>query len=492
MTPELWGLIHRLHEVEKLSQREIIRQLRCSWHTVSAALASPERVPVAQRNRSSKLDAHQERIATLLAKYPSLSAVRIAEELRKHGYTGKLSILRTYLRSRRSGGSRVYHEVLWEPGEAMQVDWGSCGRVRIGETWRRVSVFVAVLCYSRLIYICFSLDEKKESFYRGIVEALAFFGGSPRKIISDNLKAAVVDGHGPTARFHPEYHQLCGLYRMEPIACWRKDPESKGMVESGVRYVKGNALAGRTLETWDDYQALAPTWRDDANRRQHRTTGQQPVEMLRQEGLRALPERPFDTTRVVPAVVTSHARVRFDGNRYSVPPEVVGKAITIKASEAWIQIIHGEHEVARHPRSWEKKQRLVLPEHRVAVLAKRRRESAGQIEARFDALGSQGEAFRKGLAKAPVKAAVHMKAILKMAQLYGGVDVAQALEAACRMQVFDKAYVLNLIEQQRRKAALPTPIPMKTVRQDVLDATEYALPDPGWYDQILKRTGGTA
>ena len=125
------------------------------------------------------------------------------------------------------------------------MDWGECGRVQIGNTTRKVSVFVAVLCYSRLIYIEFTLSQRKAEFDRSLVHALAFFGASPRAVIVDNLKAAVINGSSRAACFHSEFLALCGYFCMQPIACERCDPESKGTVEASVRYVKRNALAGR-------------------------------------------------------------------------------------------------------------------------------------------------------------------------------------------------------------------------------------------------------
>jgi transposase len=125
-------------------------------------------------------------------------------------------------------------------------------------------VFVAVLCYRRLISIEFTLSQRKAEFYRGLVHALNFFGGSPRALIVDNLKAAVLNGSGRAACLHPEFLALCGSFCLQPIACQRRDPESKGIVEAGARYVKHNALAGRAEELthFEDYLALAPRWRD--------------------------------------------------------------------------------------------------------------------------------------------------------------------------------------------------------------------------------------
>src|SRR5438105_14501608 len=96
---------------------------------------------------------------------------------------------------------------------------------------RKVSVVVAVLCYSRLVFIEFTLSQRKAEFYRGLVNALTFFGGSPRHLIFDNLKAAVLNGSGRSACFHPEFLALCGYFCLQPVACARRDPEAKGVVE---------------------------------------------------------------------------------------------------------------------------------------------------------------------------------------------------------------------------------------------------------------------
>src|SRR5271156_4207718 len=347
MNVAIWAEVRRLAEFEKLSGRAISQRLRCSRHTVAAALELNQ-PPTSRASRyASILDAHTAKIDALLAKYPELSAVRVHEEIARgpDGYTGSVSVVRRYLRKFRPARGRVYQEVHYEPAQAMQVDWGECGRVRIGNTTRKVSVFVAVLCYSRLIYIEFTLSQRKEEFYRGIVHALEFFAGSPRAIIFDNLKAAVKNGSGREACLHPQFLALCGYFCLQPIACERRDPESKGIVERGVRYVKQNALAGRAekLTRFEDYLALASQWRDEvANVRMHETTRERPADRFERERslLRALPAICFDTDLVVAAVVTPHARIEFDGNRYSVPPRFVRRPVTIRASRNEVRVLH--------------------------------------------------------------------------------------------------------------------------------------------------------
>ena len=198
----------------------------------------------ARAQRDSILDPYRAKIQALVERYPTLSAVRICEEIRRgsDGYPGSVITVRRYVREIRPARGRVYQEVVYEPGQAMQVDWGHCGKVTVDGTSRKVSVFVAVLCYSRMSYIEFTLSQRKAEFYRAIVHALEFFQGSPRRIIFDNLKAAVVNGSGRNACLHPEFLALCGHFCLEPIACARRDPESKDYASSCTSSVRSRAF----------------------------------------------------------------------------------------------------------------------------------------------------------------------------------------------------------------------------------------------------------
>jgi transposase len=460
MNVALWAEIRRLSEIDKLSGRVIASRLHCSRHTVAKALklAQPPRSQAARR--AHLLDAYVEQIQQLLAKYPDLSAVRIREEIARgeQGYTGSASTLRRYVHQIRPARGRVYQEVHYQPAQAMQVDWGDCGRVQVGSTTRKVSVFVAVLCYSRLLFIEFTLSQRKAEFYRSLVNALAFFGGSPRHLIFDNLKAAVLNGSGRQACFHPELLALCGYFCLQPIACARRDPESKGVVEGSVRYIKHNALAGRELTRFEDYLDLAAYWRDQvANVRQHETTHERPLERFEQERrlLRPLPALSFDTDEVVPAVVSPHARIAFDGNRYSVPPQLVRRPITIRANRDEVHLLHEGQVVAAHARCYERGQLLVLPEHHLAALALRQRPRPRALEQDFDAWGPEAREFHRQLASRPVKTSVHLRRLFTLAQVYGRTEVQAALSQALILATYDAAYVENLLLAECQPPATP-------------------------------------
>jgi transposase len=492
MKVSLWAEIRRLKEVEGLSQKAIARRLHCCTKTVSKALAM-EQPPTqaSSKPRDSILDPYRPQIDALVAKYPELSAVRVLEQISKgeKGYRGGICLVRRYLRQIRPARGRIYQEVHYQPGEAMQVDWGDCGRLVMGETSRRVSVLVATLCFSRLCYIEFSLAQRKADFYRALVHAVNFYGGSPRKIIFDNLKAAVVNGSGRHACLHPEFLAVCGHFCMEPIACQRRDPESKGIVEAGVRYVKRNALQGRAeeLTCWEDYQKLASYWRDAvANVRIHHTTKERPLDRFEKERdlLRPLPGVPFDTDEVVSVVVDSHARVKFDGNRYSVPPEVARKSATLHASQTQVRIIYQGREIACHARCYERNQLIRDTSHHLQALKMRTRLRAHHVENTFDALGKEAQKFHLELRRRPVKTIVHLRRVLKLVRLYGRHEVVAAIARANEYRTYDAAYVETILLQERRRRELPSPTEVCPERKELIDQIDLDEPDPGAYDRL--------
>ena len=494
MKVSLWAEIRRLREIERLSQRAISQRLHCCTKTISKALAmeSPPLPTVTPAPSGGILDPYYPQINGLIAKYPELSAVRVLEEISRgpEGFRGSIYAVRRYLCRIRPVRGRVYQEVFYEPGEAMQVDWGDCGLLTVGQTVRRVSVFVAVLCFSRLCYIEFSLSQHKAEFYRALVHALTFYGGSPKKIIFDNLKAAVLNGSGRQACLHPEFLALCGHFCMEPIACESRDPESKGLAEATVRYVKGSALAGRSEEliAWDDYRRLGSTWRDEvANVREHAVTHERPIDRFQKErpNLRPLPAAPFDTDEILTVPVTAHARVRYDSNRYSAPPALARKRVILRVNATHLRIIDQGRDAVVHERSYEKGQLVIHPDHRLAALKMRRRRQAGRRETEFDALGPVARQFHLKLLSMPVKVVLHLRRLLGLVRLYGRKEVLAAVSLALEYQTYDAAYVEALVLQHRRRCDLPSPTPLRPKRGELIEDIHLDEPDPARYDRLF-------
>ena len=490
MNVGLWAEIRRLAEIDKLSIRAIARRLHCAEDgdrstDVGPSLGAPTRTPRQPLGPVSGQDQYLGGpVSRALGGADPRGDRPWARRLsRQHDPRSPLSPDHSPVRG------RIYQEVHYEPAQAMQVDWGECGHVQLGATTRKVSVFVAVLCYSRLMFIEFTLSQRKAEFYRSLVHALEFFGGSPRALIFDNLKAAVLNGSGRAACFHPEFLALCGHFCLQPIACERRDPESKGIVESGVGYVKHNALAGRgeELTRFEDYLALAPLWRDQvANVRRHETTRERPVDRFERERslLRPLPAIPFDTDEVVPAVVSPLARVEFDGNRYSTPPELARRPVTIRASHDEVRVLNQGQIAAQHVRCYQRGQLIVLPDHRLAALGLRHRSRASALEHEFDALGPEARQFHLHLKSQPVKTGAHLRRLLNLARLYGPAEVLAAIARALELATYDAASVENLLLAQRRRRQLPTPTLPTPRRRELIDEIQLEPADPALYDRF--------
>lgn len=493
-----WAEIRRLSEVEKLSGRAIALRVGCSRRTVGRALGM-QQAPLPGRQvqpRSSVLDPFKPRIKAIVDQYPNLSAVRILEKIsasddQQPGYAGGITQLRNYLRSIRPQAGRVYQDIVYTPGEAVQIDWGDVGSIKINNTVRRISVFVGVLCYSRILYIEFTLSQRKAEFYRCLDNALQFFGGSPRKVVFDNLKAAVLSGSGRQATLHPEFLALCGHYCIEPIACAARDPESKGMVESNVGYVKRNALQGRDdeLEKWDDYRYLAVRWRDNvANVRLHDRLKERPIDRFTRErsALRPLPAVAYNTDELVVTEVRPMARIEFDSNRYTVPPKLARRTVVVRANATEVRVEYQGEQVASHQRCYGRRELIADAAHQAEAIGMRRRWTATQLTENFRAMGEVAVKFQLRLERQPLRSTVpQMKRILELARLYGRESVLAAMRVAIEYQTCDAAYVESIVQQQRRQQSLPSPIQLQPKRKELLDL-ELDVPDPSKYDRFTK------
>ena len=212
-----------------------------------------------------------------------------------------------------------------------------------------------------------------------------------------------------------------------------------------MRYVKHNALAGRgeELVRFEDYLALAPSWRDQvANVRRHETTRERPVDRFRARTRAAASSAgdPLRHRRGRAGRRHSPARIEFDGNRYSTPPQFVRRPVTIRASRDEVRVLHEGQVVAQHVRSYERGQLIVLPDHRLAALALRQRSRSTAREQEFDALGPEARQFHLRLKSQPVKTGVHLRRLLGLAQLYGTAELLSALSQALELAAYDAAY----------------------------------------------------
>ena len=191
----------------------------------------------------------------------------------------------------------------------------------------------------------------------------------------------------------------------------------------------------------------------------------------------------------MPAVVNPHARIAFDGNRYSAPPQFVRRPITVRANRDELRLLHEGQVVAQHVRSYERGQLLVLPEHRLAALHAAPASAVNRRSTQeFDAWGPEAREFHLRLNSRPVKTGVHVRRLLNLAQLYGRTEVLAAISRALELATYDAACVENLLLAERRRRQLPTPTLPTPKRRELIDDIELEPADPAFYDRFCHDT----
>lgn len=363
--------ILRLYFAEHLSYRKIAKLLGVDRKTVAEVVGrrSVRTGPQPRNPRPSMLTPYYPQIDKLLDDAPNRSAVNILQRLRPAGYLGGITILRDYLRSIRPITPReAFFRLDFAPGEAAQVDWGEFGDAFHDGT--KVHAFVMVLCWSRMLYLEFTLRETLPALLRCYERALRFFGGLCREYWHDNMPTVVLERAARLVRFTPKFLAYAGFHGFKPVACNVGQGHEKGRVEDGVKLVRHQFWPGRQFHDLDDLNRQALQWRDSfANRREHAATGKVPELLLETESEALLPLRPerYDTDDLVTCKVSPSFRVRFDANTYSVPWTLVGRPVTVRGDDSQVRVYYVQRLVARHRRCYQRGQDLENPAHRAGL-----------------------------------------------------------------------------------------------------------------------------
>ena len=344
ITYELYCQIKDCHQNRRLTRAQIARALHLHPDTVSKWLAKTNYCPRKPAPRASKLDPFKPQIVRWLETHP-YTAAQIFLRLRESGYPGGVTIVKDYVHKVRPPRAQAFLTLSFAAGDCAQVDWGQFGSVNVGNTRRRLSFFVMVLCYSRMLYVEFTLSETMEHFLACHQNAFEFFDGRvPARLMVDNLKSAVLrHAIGEAPVFNPRYKDFADHFGCRIAPCGVSQPQEKGRVENAVGFVKKNFLAGLELS---DFRILNPAvrqWLDTvANVRLHGTTKRKPVELFQIEkpSLRLMSPQPYDVGVVREVRATCQFRVTLDTNTYSVPAAYAGAHLTMKGYPDHLCIYH--------------------------------------------------------------------------------------------------------------------------------------------------------
>lgn len=479
--------IRHLRDAEHLSGTQIAATLQLHRDTVRKWLQREKyqrRAMAPERRRGSKLDAFQGAVARLLAAHP-YTAQQIYQRLQEQGYAGGYSIVRDYVRRVRPNTPEAFLHLSFAPGQCAQVDFGEWGSVRVGNTRRKLSFFVMVLCWSRQLFVEFTLGQSLEWWLYCHRAAFEYFGCVPREIMHDNPKVAVLEHPygGPTI-FNPAYLDLAGHYGFQPKACAPRKGNQKGRVENGVGYVKKNFLCGLEITDFAPLNPAGRVWQETvANVRVHGETKRRPVDLFAEEQpkLQPLPVHPYDTGVVRAGPVSNRCRVVVDTNRYSVPPRHASSELTLKLYADRLRLFAGADLVAEHVRSFERQQDVLHPDHERTLLQDRGAARAQKILLRFFALCPQAQAYHGQLAERRLNVGHHLQKIVALSEIFGADKTARAIADAHELGAYSCEYIANLLEQRER--FLPAPGALQLTRRSDLLELELPPPDLSPYHQ---------
>jgi transposase len=381
--------------VEGKSISEIARRTGRDRKTIRRLLEEGGPGPRKPRQVGSKLDSYREYLlGRMLGEDRVLNSEVLYDEIRVHGYTGGRSILKEFIKPFRELGEEKTTQRFETPaGKQAQVDWGHFRK----RGCKKVHGFVMTLGWSRAMYLEFSESEVLANFLRNHEQAFQYFGGVPQEILYDRAGTVwVYDDANGQAVFHPGLLDFAEHYGFKPRVCQARRPQTKGKVERGIRYVKGNfwpRIGG--YERACGLTALARQWLDETcNVRIHGTTGERPVDRLPHERLQSLEGHPpyraliLERRRVAKDCFLSYA-----ASWYSVPYEYAGREVWVRQTEKELVISYQDQIVATHPLAQKPRQRVVNPDHFRNLAAGRDRrlqwemeQALAQSKARFPAL----------------------------------------------------------------------------------------------------------
>jgi transposase len=366
--------VRQMRELRRLGwgKKRIAREVGVSITTVQRYLRRGEAAERQERPAARCLDGAQRAAAVeLLAGAAEGNAVVVAQLLAEQGVEASVrTVQRAVAAQRQARRAADLATVRYEtaPGHQLQIDFGE-KRVAIAGQVVRVFLFVAVLSYSRRLYVKPFLSQRQDDWREGLLGAFRRFGGVTQTALIDNAGALVV-GRDPatqTARLHPTFAMYCRDLGLAVRVCQPYRARTKGKTESGVGYVKHNGIAGRAFESFAALEAHLEAWMRQADEREHGTTHEVPfVRFERDERaqLKPLPELPPPAReRRLERRVAIDCFVDVDTVRYSVPYRLVRERVEVLVAEHEVRIFHGGAVVATHRRSQEPYARIIQPEH---------------------------------------------------------------------------------------------------------------------------------
>ncbi|MDN5752175.1 MAG: IS21 family transposase [Nitrosospira sp.] len=354
---------------------------------------------------------------------------------RNHGYTGSYSSMQRFLNQIVVNQEpNVPLRLVFAPAEAAQVDFGAGPAItdvytnEVFKTW----FFVMTLAWSRHQYGEFVRDQTVATWLGCHRRAFEWFGGCVARVIIDNAKCAITRACIYDPQVQRAYAECAEGYAFKIDACPPEDPAKKGIVESGVKYIKKSFLPLREFRDLADANRQLQAWiMDEAGNRIHGTTREAPLKRFAEVEkalLAPLPAVPPELATWAKVKVHRDAHVQYEYNYYSVPFRLAGSTLWLKATNTMVTLYREHEAVATHVRATGKGQRRTVTDHLPPAAQAWQMQDTQWCLAQAEQIGPACHALVHAMFGDAVLIRLRaVQGVLRLKQKYGAIR----LEAAC-------------------------------------------------------------
>jgi transposase len=389
-------------------------------------------VPPEEPGPPSSLEPYREFVSEKRAQGVQMTA--LWQLLRERGYAGSYSAVRRFVGRLEPRRRETFLRVETAAGEEAQVDFGYVGELhdRVAGRLRKAWVFVMTLAFSRHQYAEIVFDQKVATWVALHVRAFEAFGGVVRRVVLDNLRAGIVKAVVHDAEAQRSYRELAEHYGFLIAPCRPRTPRHKGKVEAGVRYIKRNALAGRSFADLHEANAHLARWVGQvAGVRDHGTTHEPPLTRFAAErpALLPLPATRYEIIVWQRARLHPDCHLVFDWSFYSAPHRLVGEHLWGRATPGRVEVYREHERVATHVRAAQRGTRRTIADHLPPDKLQGLLPQATLLRAQAARIGAAAAALiDRLLGERPLDRVRTAQGVLRLERRYGP----GRLEAACR------------------------------------------------------------
>jgi transposase len=384
-----------------------------------------------------------------------------------HGFSGSYSVVQRYMKTLKEACSPVTTILDFNPGESAQVDFGQGPKLVNEYTGEEVKtwIFVMVLSWSRHMYAEVVLHQDVMTWLGCHQRAFRWFNGIPGKIIIDNPKCAITRAcyHNPCVQ--RAYGECAAGFGFMISPCPPRDPQKKGRVEAGVKYVKNRFVPLRHFRNLTDANEQLKRWlMEEAGQRIHGSTHEKPLALFEMERhtLKPLPDNPPERAVWEKVKLHGDCHVQYLKCRYSGPYRLTRQELWLRATETTIRLYFNHQLVALHPRLEIPGTRHTLEEHLPPnALAFQMKDSQWCLKQAKDVGSYCLQAIEGLLSDSVVDYLRAAQSILGLRKAYGD----NRLEAACHRALAFQSVHYRTIKSMLQVGADKDPLPESTPQE---------------------------